>query len=190
MIKEKTSRNWGQTLKRIFMEDQYHLGSISLSNPKKNHYIIGFFPKTTIEGDAKGKIRTIGISARSESEGKTTIRDNASYGIIANTNTYGDSCKIDKSKAIGLLCNSNQYGMNCIIGSTTSGGIINMNVYDTNCIVGNSKAIGIINSNESKLENDKVRIIESCKSLGPISMTRTDGNYKFGLLERSIINQD
>ena len=177
------------TLKRVFLKDQYHLGSIDLTDPTKNHYIIGLFPKTKIHGlCASGKIRTIGISASSEADNNMEINDNASYGLIGNINTYGADCEVGKSTAVGGIINGNTYGADCEVGKSTAVGILfNGDSYEKTCNVKEATVTGTINITILK---EGCTIERSLKSRGLLNMLEINERKTYGLFERSIINQD
>ncbi len=227
----KTNRNLKDTLKRVFFEDQYHLGNIDLRNPTKNHYVVGLFPITRVHGEkAEGKIRTIGISSRFKADSKMHIKDNGSYGLIGNVNRYGEGCQVERSTVVGGIFNRNEYDRDCKVEkSIVVGGILNANEYDRDCKVEKSIVVGgITNTNEHGLgcEVERSTVVggifngteyrlackigmnrvvggilnynlhgDDCeikisKAIGLVNFHRDNEGVTFGLLERSIINED
>ncbi|MFH1521796.1 MAG: hypothetical protein ABIF18_02445 [archaeon] len=173
-------------LKRVFFEDQYHLGSTELTNPTRNHYIIGFFPATRVHGETvKGKIRTIGISARFRADSNMYIENNGSYGFILNDNEFGDGCVIGRNTAGGVFGNVNGFGDGCVIGRNTAGGVFgNGNFFGDNCVMGKNLVVGLGNINDY---GDNCEIKESSKVISFFNFGTENIEVQSGLLENSVM---
>ena len=88
-------------------------------------------------------------------------------GGIGNTNEYGGGCQVEKSIVVGGIINGNEYGRNCKVGKgRVIGGIVNFDLYENDCKINISKMTGLCNLHKNGKE------------------------FKFGLLERSVINED
>ena len=161
-----------QSIGKAFFEDQYHFGSIELTNPTRDHYIFGVSPKTILKGNNEDnifrKIKTFGlILSRFKAEDNTIIGDITTHGILYSGNSFGNDCRVNRSAVAGLVGNTNTYGGRCVIDESTARGIFNVNNYGANC-----------------------KIKKCSKAQGLFNLHITPKKTKFGLLETSVINQD
>lgn len=169
MEPNKTKKSLGDRLRRVFLEDQYHLGKVDLRNPVKNHYIFGLFPRTDVRGEkAEGKIRTFGIVSIFEAGEGIYVKDNGNYGLLFATDNYGNGCQVEKSTIIGGIGSKERYGASCQVEKSTSfGGIVNICNSDIGC-----------------------KIKKSRNQIGLLNIDEYLGDAQLGLFGQSVINED
>jgi hypothetical protein len=132
------------------IKDNVHMGSVTLNNPKGNHYAWGILPKITINGRAEGSFYSMGLISGVNEYGSNAVHNGNSVGVglINSINEYGlNAVHKGNSVGVGLIGSINEYGSNAVHkGNSVGVGLIgSINEYGSNAVHnGNSRVIGII----------------------------------------------